>query len=381
MKTQRAIQQFSVNRAAFERELSFVSMAGETKTTIPILSTVKLDAADGILKLTATNLDVTAQSQVEIDASPSTAICVDLRRLLALVKNMGEGEILLSIEPDRLQLKSGRSKFSLNGRNPDDFPNVEVVEGQSLELHTSALKAMLTTAARAVDKEVSRFGTNALAFIVTKGRAVMIGCDQKMVVKAEVDLDIDVNIGVGLLRAFFPALSSLFSSPGSRTTCVVGERAVKFQNGMRAVSGGLMATKLFDYDLFFNKKREPLCEFDRVDFQQALSRLLVMSDETEKGLKPMSLALTDGQIEIATEAKDAGAGNDGFAVTDYVSDYKCRSNAMNFRVLLDVCWSPRIRMSGNSDSSRFDAEWAISDSLNLRFAALSMHMANPKGGK
>ena len=376
----KTVPQFLVNRAAFARELDFVSMAGETKNTIPILATVKLDAGDGILKLTATSLDVTAQSQVPIlDVSGAGAICVDLRRLSGLVKNMSEGEVSLAIEPGKLQVKAGRSKFSLAGWDVDKFPNVENVEGQLVALPTPALKAMIAATVRAVDVEVSKYGnTQVMELRVSGGRLLTTACNQQLALRSEVEIGPNYNnpdFAVGLHRPFFPALASLLTNPDSATVCVIGERAVKFENGPRAVSGKLMSGNLPNYDLLFSRSKDVIGRFEKADFQQALRRLLIVSDDTEKGFKPLSVTVARDHVELTAEAKDVGTGNDGFAIESAIANFNCRSNAFNLRYALDACESSQLEMSRDKASVRFDATWLITESLTLRFTALCATLA------
>jgi len=380
MPQAQTVPQFLVNRAAFARELDFVSMAGETKNTIPILATVKLDAGDGILKLTATNLDVTAQSQVPIlDVSGAGAICVDLRRLSGLVKNISEGEVSLAVEPGKLQVKAGRSKFSLAGWEVDKFPNVENVEGQLVALPTAALKAMIAATVRAVDVEVSKFGnTQVMELRASGGRLLTTACNQQLALRTEVEIAPAYNnpdFSVGLHRPFFPALASLSVNSDAPTVCVIGERAVKFENGHRAVSGKLMSGNLPQYDLLFNRKKDVIGKFEKVDFQQALRRLFVVSDDTEKGFKPLSVTVASDYVELTTEAKDVGTGNDGFAIESAIANFNCRSNAFNLRGALDACESSRLEMSRDAKSVRFDATWLVTESITLRFTALCATLA------
>jgi len=351
-------------------------MAGETKNTIPILATVKLDAGDGRLKLTATNLDVTAQSQVSIDTPATGAICVDLRRLSGLVKNISEGEVSLAIEPGKLQVKAGRSKFSLAGWDVDKFPNVENVEGQLVALPTAALKAMVAATVRAVDVELSKFGnTQVMELRASGGRLLTTSCNQQLALRTEVETASVSDFSVGLHRPFFPALASLSANSDAPTVCVIGERAVKFENGHRAVSGKLMSGNLPQYDLLFNRKKDVIGRFEKADFQQALRRLLIVSDDTEKGFKPLSVAVASDYVELSAEAKDVGTGNDGFAIESAIANFNCRSNAFNLRGALDACESSQLEMSRDSASVRFDATWLITESLTLRFTALCATLA------
>jgi DNA polymerase III sliding clamp (beta) subunit (PCNA family) len=233
---------------------------------------------------------------------------------------------------------------------------------------------MLAATMRGVDDEESKYGnTKALEFRVADGCALMVACNGYLGFRAEIDVEMDAKFSAALSRAFFRALPGLFAT--GTANCIVSDKAIKFENGNRAVSGKLMAGKLPDFDSLFNRPKDLVGEFEKAAFQQALRRLMAVFDDTDKTLKPVSLALGDGWIELTAEAKDVGAGNDGFVIDASASAFDRRSNALNFRRALDVCESERVKMSLAMTQIRFDATWLVTESLNLRFTALCATLA------
>jgi DNA polymerase III subunit beta len=67
---------FTVNsRVALLKELNFVSAATEQRQTIPMLTYLLLEAGGGKVRLTGTDLDVTARSEVAAAVDTPGAFC------------------------------------------------------------------------------------------------------------------------------------------------------------------------------------------------------------------------------------------------------------------------------------------------------------------
>ena len=64
----------TIERAALLRSLGHVQSVVERRTTIPILSNVKLEAADGRLSLSATDMDLDIVGSVEAEVANSGAL-------------------------------------------------------------------------------------------------------------------------------------------------------------------------------------------------------------------------------------------------------------------------------------------------------------------
>jgi DNA polymerase III subunit beta len=389
MTSTKMIPQFDVNCAAFARELDFVASAAETKTTMPILATVKLDVRDGALHLTKTSLDTTAQSRIDLEGDlilPEGAICVDLKRLLTLIKGLSAAEAILTIEPDNLLVKSGRSKFSLSGWKASDFPDVEKIEGQTVELPALAIAGLLSATCYSVStEEDNRVLIHALEFRVGASGLTMTGTNGKMSARAEVETTLSGDFKVALSRFLFRALSAMTAGGEEKLTCTLGERAVKFQSGPidnpghRSLSGRLLAGSPLPFDSIFDPKPVKICTFSKTEASRALNRLMIVSDAAEQGSKPINLELSDGFIEINAETKDIGEGKDGFSAENVIPRYGARYNGWQLLQALNACQAETVHMGESNKACRFDAWWLLNEHLKLKYTTLSAPLRLSKG--
>ena len=97
----------------------------ERKTTIPVISHLRLTTSGDRLQLAATDLDVSLTSWCEAEVTAEGGIAVQAKKLMEIVRSLGSDEITLSQpEPKTLAIKAGSSRFKIHGLAPEDFPTL-----------------------------------------------------------------------------------------------------------------------------------------------------------------------------------------------------------------------------------------------------------------
>ena len=116
---------FSINQQDIQKSLSYCQGVIEKRSTLPILSNVLLDASNGKLTITATDLDLIFIHQIsnieileEGKTTTSSSIMYDI------VRKFSSGKKINFSNPseNKLQLESEKSIFNLNCINASEFP-------------------------------------------------------------------------------------------------------------------------------------------------------------------------------------------------------------------------------------------------------------------
>src|SRR5260221_1759866 len=103
---------FSVSKDKLLEGLSTVQNVVSTRTTLPILSNVLLQAADGRIRLTTTDLDVGAQGSGEAQVERTGATTLPARRVFSIVRELPASEIYFDVDTKQLAaIRSGSSYF------------------------------------------------------------------------------------------------------------------------------------------------------------------------------------------------------------------------------------------------------------------------------
>jgi DNA polymerase-3 subunit beta len=104
----------SVPLGELSHKMNAISGVVPSKTTMPILSTVLMNAEDGIFSMSATDLDISVTSRVNGTVAEEGRIAVPARKLAEIVKSLAGNDVALNGEGDKLTLSCGKSRFVIN---------------------------------------------------------------------------------------------------------------------------------------------------------------------------------------------------------------------------------------------------------------------------
>src|SRR5262245_23766528 len=155
-----------IERGELLRALGHVTSVVERRTTIPILSNVLLKASERALQFKATDLEREVSDTAPADISQPGAVTVPAHVLHEIVRKLADGaqvEMTRDAEKERLSLRSGHSRFTLQTLAPEDFPDLAAGEfGHKFEIEAHDLKRLLDKTRFAISTEETRYYLNGI---------------------------------------------------------------------------------------------------------------------------------------------------------------------------------------------------------------------------
>ena len=101
--------------------------------TLPILENILLETAGGMLKISATNLEIGVFLKIGAKIEKEGTITVPARLLSNFVNNLpAESAVSLEVIDQTLHIESGASKAQIKGLQSQDFPIIPEMEGEFL---------------------------------------------------------------------------------------------------------------------------------------------------------------------------------------------------------------------------------------------------------
>ncbi|MBO0482248.1 DNA polymerase III subunit beta [Candidatus Enterococcus courvalinii] len=155
----------TLNRASFMQELQTVQRAISSKTTIPILTGVKITLTDEGLTLTGSNADISIETllsvenekaQMQIESTGS--IVLQARFFSEIIRRLPEENFTLEVlENKQVAITSGKANFTVNGLDADNYPHLPVVESHNqMKLPVHVLNKLINETVFAVSQHESR---------------------------------------------------------------------------------------------------------------------------------------------------------------------------------------------------------------------------------
>src|SRR3954468_23050448 len=137
----------TIERAQLLKSLGHVQSVVERRNTIPILANVLIDAKDGRLQFTATDMDLALAEAVERAVAQAGATTAPAHTLYDIARKLPEGaQVELATKPGStaLTVGSGRSNFTLQALPEADFPATSKDKlPHTFSLAADSLKALI----------------------------------------------------------------------------------------------------------------------------------------------------------------------------------------------------------------------------------------------
>lgn len=171
---------FICSRERLMEAVSIVQKAVATRSTLPILDGILIEANTGAgLKLTGYDLETGIECKVEADVPESGSLVINARMFGDIVRKLPED--IVSIESTgslSVTIDSGSSHFSIKGIKADDFPKIPIVEETGrLDLKQCELRDMIRQTLFAVSTDESRPVLNGCYFVSEDKTIEMVAID------------------------------------------------------------------------------------------------------------------------------------------------------------------------------------------------------------
>src|SRR6478736_4395091 len=183
--------EFSVSKDKLLEGLSTVQNVVSTGTTLPILSNVLLQASDGEIRLTTTDLDVGIRGSVEAQVERTGATTLPARRLLSIVRELLSSEIYFDVDPKNFaSIRSGSSYFKILGLPEEEFPPLARFEdAKTFTIAQKDLKDGLKKTSYAISTEQARYVLNGILFSFKDNKLTLVATDGRRL--ALVNLEVE----------------------------------------------------------------------------------------------------------------------------------------------------------------------------------------------
>lgn len=284
-----------ISRASLSRVLASVSRVVEARNTIPILSSVMLTAAGSGLSVMATDLDIIATAGAEADVVQDGAVCVDAKLLGDIAKKAGDGTVTLSLDGDKLTVKSGRSRFSLATLTAADFPSFgESKFTASFDLDIASLFAPVSFA---ISTEETRYYLQGV--FLKGGLSEAVATDGHRLARNR-GPELPDFAGIIVPRKVVGIL------PKGVVRVHVSDTKIRIESDEINITSKLIDGTFPDYERVIPKNNDKIVIVDRDAIKTAAERVVTVSSEKARSVK---LSITPGSVSLAARS-DVGTAED-----------------------------------------------------------------------
>ena len=322
-----------VLKATQDKVLSVLqSVAGivERRHTLPVLANVLVRKTGTSLQLTTSDLEIQIRTTAELGGDIGNfTTTIGARKLIDILRTMpSDQDVSLESNQSKVILKGGKSKFTLQTMQAEDFPLVQESAnfGPAFSVPQKTLKDLLGQVAFAMAVHDIRYYLNGILFVAEGKQLSLVATDGHRLAFASATLDVDVpKQEVILPRKTVIELQRLLSDAEGAIEMQFANNQAKFSfDGMEFVTK-LVEGKFPDYNRVIPKNHKNKITLGRTALLATLQRTAILTSDKFKGVRlnidPGSLrvAASNAEQEEAMDELDIDYGGDsieiGFNVT------------------------------------------------------------------
>lgn len=279
---------FSVEREAMLLPLQAVIGVVERRQTMPILSNVLVTVNSTGLTITATDLEVELSATGKVEVQAPGEITIPGRKLIDIIKALPEkANITLTLENERLLIRSGKSRFTLATLPASDFPVIENIEiKQKISLSQADMKTLLDKTHFSMAQQDVRYYLNGLLFELSGQQLRLVATDGHRLALAETKLADTVNTSsqVILPRKGVLELQRVLGNQGNVEIIISTNHMRITVDGVRFTSK-LIDGRFPDYNRVIPQNPNRIVSAERSALRAALQRAAILSNEKYRGIR------------------------------------------------------------------------------------------------
>ena len=290
------------DRDEFVARLSTVSRAVSTRSAVQVLSGVRLTAAEGVLELAATDMEVSLRATVAATVEAGGAVVVPGKLLSDLARLLPAGPVALETHEGSLTVSSGSYTSRLHTYAAEDFPRLPATDLPLTTLDAPSLLETIDRVSRAASRDESRPVLTGILVRFEGASLTMAATDSYRLSMKETSLP---QPGPDL-EAIIPAraLAELQRLTAGAETVDLGvqENHVVFHTGgawltTRRIDGQFPNVKQLVPDAF-----EVTLTLPRGELLDVVRRASVMAQRNA----PLRLRFDEGELTVSAQSQDVG---------------------------------------------------------------------------
>ncbi|WP_338752436.1 DNA polymerase III subunit beta [Bacillus sp. FJAT-52991] len=308
---------FSIQKDRFAQSVQDVLKAISSRTTIPILTGIKIDAGTEGIKLTGSDSDISIESFIpkeeeEIllaDIKQTGSVVLNARFFNEIVKKLPSDTIEIEvISSFQTVIRSGQAEFNLNGLDPEEYPHLPRIEEEEVfTLPTDLLKAMVRQTVFAVSTSETRPILTGVNWRVENGVLSCIATDSHRLAlrQAAVETMSGAEYNVVIPGKSLSELSKILDDSQDVVEIVITENQVLFRAKHLLFFSRLLEGNYPDTSRLIPTDSKTKLELNAKEFLQAIDRASLLAREGRNNVVKLSM-IGEEMIEISSNSPEIG---------------------------------------------------------------------------
>ncbi|MCF6307382.1 MAG: DNA polymerase III subunit beta [Flavobacteriaceae bacterium] len=311
---------FIVSSSYLLKQLQVLGGIINSNNTLPILDNFLFNLDNNLLTVSASDLETTISSKLEVESSEKGSICVPARLLLDTLKTFSEQPLTFTVEENNtIEISSSHGKYVLAYASGEEFPSaIELQDPNTTTLLGDVLATAISKTIFAAGNDDLRpvmsgvffqFSTESLTFVATDAH--------KLVKYTREDISASETTEFIMPKKPLNLLKSILAGSEEEVTIEYNESNAKFSFDNTEMICRLIDGKYPNYEAVIPKENPNKLSIDRNQFLNSVRRISIFSNKTTHQIR---LKIAGAELNISAEDIDYSNKAEERLTCDYQGD-------------------------------------------------------------
>ena len=296
---------FKVNSKVLEKLLSKIIPAVPVRTPMPILENFLFDIHDGLLTVSATDLEIAIRSSINVASDENIQMVIPAKLLYDIIRSLGDTQINFVTEQNsKLKLTTDNGVYNIGFSSPEDFPEIpSITRDKEISINGTDIKKAIDQTSFAMSKEDMRpamtgtlleFSADGLRFVTTDGHRLVKYVNKSITSEKDEQYIIPERAISVLSKQLSDSDVKIYLS---KTHIMVQFTDVEFISR-------LIGEKYPSYNSVIPLENENILKVKTGDILATVKRMMLFSTSNSKQVK---FSISKDNLEISAEDIDHGS--------------------------------------------------------------------------
>lgn len=280
--------------------VSIVSKAVPSKTTMPILECILVDASTDVIKLTANDMELGIETRIEGDILERGIIALNAKIFSEIVRKLPDSDVVIETTSDNQTLITcEKAKFNIAGKSGDDFSYLPYIErNEKVTVSEFTLKEVIRQTIFSIsDNDANKLMTGEL-FEIRENKMKVVSLDGHRISIRNIELkdNYDHKKVVVPGKTLQEISKILTGEADAEVNIYITQNHILFEFGQTLVVSRLIEGEYFKIDQMISSDYETKVRINKKVLLDCIDRATLLVKEGDK--KPIIMNIQDTAMEL-----------------------------------------------------------------------------------
>ncbi|MCP2044050.1 DNA polymerase III subunit beta [Pontibacter sp. HSC-36F09] len=296
---------FIVSSSALLKQLASINGVVTNNPVVPILENFLFEINDSTLTITASDLETSMITELQVEAKESGRIAAPAKILIETLKNLPDQPVTFTIDEETytIEISSANGRYKLSGENATDFPRIPVVKGGSaIEIPSNVLGRAINKTIFAVSNDELRPAMTGIYVQLRTDNVTFVATDGHRLLRfRRTDIATAQEASLIIPRKAFTLLKSTLPSEATAVRMEFNQSNAFFSFDNIRMICRLIDERYPDYENVIPVQNPNKLVIDRAALLSSVRRISIYSNKTTHQIR---LKLSGSELQVSAEDLD-----------------------------------------------------------------------------